>query len=453
VREVQSFARRTSHAAGCVAPAAVARSIASLAVGLALLGVAGAATATNLVDVRVGVHKAYTRVVLETDAAARFSISRKPRELVVHVAAASRARAITARSPHLTWVKVQPAAGGGSDVRIQLRGPSTLKQLVLHKPDRLVLDVSAAAQTTPASAAKPKPVATAAQPKLGKPAASAAPTVSPGSVPGSSETALKPSGPPPRGGPALPPPAGTSRPGGAAAPGQVPTPKEKPLTVEVLRPTPGARSQTGHPTPLQPVPHPLPAPRTRLPAPSGPLDFLPPPLNQPTTLGLVALIFVALVIWMRLRVRRRRIDEEAADLSPFDRAADDEAAGAAEAGGGPQSPGEAETQGEAEASVFAAPAADEPVAPAIEVPAPTPATPAAPVPGTAADSGELERRLAHLETRLEEMVDAKERLERQVAAQTEELRVQRAAIARTQRVVRSISANPEDEATEPAPKG
>jgi hypothetical protein len=64
---------------------------------------------------------------------------------------------------------------------------------------------------------------------------------------------------------------------------------------------------------------------------------------------------------------------------------------------------------------------------------------------------ELERRIAHLETRLEEVVDAKERLERHVAAQTEELRVQRAAIARTQRVLRTV-VKPEDVATEPAPK-
>jgi septal ring factor EnvC (AmiA/AmiB activator) len=64
---------------------------------------------------------------------------------------------------------------------------------------------------------------------------------------------------------------------------------------------------------------------------------------------------------------------------------------------------------------------------------------------------EFERRIAHLENRLEEVVDAKERLERQVAAQTEELRVQRAAIARTQRVLRTI-ARPEDEISEPAPK-
>lgn len=64
---------------------------------------------------------------------------------------------------------------------------------------------------------------------------------------------------------------------------------------------------------------------------------------------------------------------------------------------------------------------------------------------------ELERRVVSLETRLDEVVDSKERLERQVVAQTEELRVQRAAIARTQRAVRNM-ARPEDEssATEPA---
>ena len=71
-------------------------------------------------------------------------------------------------------------------------------------------------------------------------------------------------------------------------------------------------------------------------------------------------------------------------------------------------------------------------------------------PPSASDAliGELERRMAHLEARLEEVVDAKERLERQVAAQTEELRVQRAAIARTQRVLRTLT-RPEDESEPP----
>jgi LPXTG-motif cell wall-anchored protein len=63
---------------------------------------------------------------------------------------------------------------------------------------------------------------------------------------------------------------------------------------------------------------------------------------------------------------------------------------------------------------------------------------------------EFERRIASLESRLDEVVDARERLERQVAAQTEELRVQRAAIARTQRAVRNLNRSDEEGPTEPA---
>ena len=65
---------------------------------------------------------------------------------------------------------------------------------------------------------------------------------------------------------------------------------------------------------------------------------------------------------------------------------------------------------------------------------------------------ELATRVGDLETRLEDAIDSKERLERQVAAQTEELRVQRAAIARTQRAVRNMSQPVEDTPTEPAPR-
>jgi len=63
---------------------------------------------------------------------------------------------------------------------------------------------------------------------------------------------------------------------------------------------------------------------------------------------------------------------------------------------------------------------------------------------------ELERRVAQLETRLDEANEARERLERQVAAQSEELRVQRAAIARTQRALRGLNRGEEEQATEPA---
>jgi hypothetical protein len=63
---------------------------------------------------------------------------------------------------------------------------------------------------------------------------------------------------------------------------------------------------------------------------------------------------------------------------------------------------------------------------------------------------ELERRVAAVESKLDEAVESRERLERQVAAQTEELRVQRAAIARTQRAVRNLTRTEEELPTEPA---
>ncbi|MED5261333.1 MAG: hypothetical protein VX574_02890, partial [Myxococcota bacterium] len=44
-----------------------------------------------------------------------------------------------------------------------------------------------------------------------------------------------------------------------------------------------------------------------------------------------------------------------------------------------------------------------------------------------------------LEGRLDDFVEWKSRVEKQIGAQTEELRVQRAAIARTQRAVRQMS--------------
>jgi hypothetical protein len=76
-----------------------------------------------------------------------------------------------------------------------------------------------------------------------------------------------------------------------------------------------------------------------------------------------------------------------------------------------------------------------------------------PPPGADVESAppvrDLERRMTQLESRLDQVNEARERLERQVAAQSEELRVQRAAIARTQRALRGMTRSG-DEATEPA---
>ncbi len=50
----------------------------------------------------------------------------------------------------------------------------------------------------------------------------------------------------------------------------------------------------------------------------------------------------------------------------------------------------------------------------------------------------LEQRIGRLEARIEDLLESRQRLERHAAAQNEELRVQRAAIARTQRVLRGV---------------
>jgi hypothetical protein len=94
---------------------------------------------------------------------------------------------------------------------------------------------------------------------------------------------------------------------------------------------------------------------------------------------------------------------------------------------------------------------DGPGAPAIATPPPAPAISNAYASDASQAAGELESRMKDLERRIEQLAEARERLERQVAAQTEELRVQRAAIARTQRVVRSMTKG-EDLATEPVPR-
>jgi hypothetical protein len=103
---------------------------------------AGAAAATaNLTDLRVGVHGDHTRVVLETDGQAPYIVDVNDREVIVHVDAAAAAEAVTAKSPHLIWAKVEPTPIG-ADVRLSLKQPVDVKWLVLTGPHRIVLDLS-----------------------------------------------------------------------------------------------------------------------------------------------------------------------------------------------------------------------------------------------------------------------------------------------------------------------
>jgi hypothetical protein len=107
---------------------------------LAVATLAASASASNLTDVRVGVHGDHTRIVLETDGKAPYIVDAGETEIIVHVDAAATAEAVTAKSPHLIWVKVEPTQIG-ADVRLQLKQPADVKALVLTGPDRIVLDV------------------------------------------------------------------------------------------------------------------------------------------------------------------------------------------------------------------------------------------------------------------------------------------------------------------------
>jgi hypothetical protein len=389
---------------------------------------------SSVTDLRVGVHPDHTRIVIETDGKAPFVVDPTDREVIVHVDAAATAEAITTKSPHLIWVKVEPTALG-TDVRIQLKQPVEVKSLVLTRPDRIVLDLypkAGAAEPQPQPLPTPEllpeeeppaPVVAEAEPAPAPgPEAEPAPEEEPGlpeeaeeplvlELPeAGEETATAPEGEPAEAGEetaAAPTQPSEEAPGGAVAP------------VEPAKPTRPAETASKPGAPTTPV----------APAPSGSR------FGSPFALGATAVVLLVLFVWLRRRLRaseRPRIPIPEEEPAPF------EPTGRAVPVGEEAATGESVFDVEPEALATARE----------EVPTLRP-----PV-GTGLDAeDEAERRIAHLEKRIEELAEAKDRLERQIAAQTEELRVQRAAIARTQRVLRSIAPKGDEEPSEPLVRG
>lgn len=394
---------------------------------LALATLAGPAGAVTLTDVRIGVHGDHTRIVLETDGKAPYIVDAGEKEIIVHVDAAATAEAVTAKSPHLIWAKVEPTQIG-ADIRLQLKGPTDVKAMVLTGPDRIVLDLyprKGAASTLPApeliTEEEPAETAEALPPVLEEPSLPgevepapeelAASEEAEGSAP---ETETEPEAP--VGAEGLPAPESPE----AEEPAEPPAPEVEELA--------GAPEPITQPSDVIEGAAPEPAaepvrPTTPLaPAPSGGL------LRSPYLLGAVAAVLLAVFVFLRRRLRSAervplplRDDEDAEPFGAPQRAVPVDAPSAA-----------GESLFDVEADAIGAPPKDEDSLPSLR--------------RARADAGdENERRLAHLERRIEELVDARERLERQVAAQTEELRVQRAAIARTQRVLRSVAPRSEEE--------
>lgn len=480
-----------------------------------LLGATSSATASEVVDLRIGAHSDFTRVVFELDRPTGYRIERASPspgvwELVVTLDATSIPRKVQSQKGLIGLVLITPE-GSESVARIRLSQDGlSLKEMILANPPRIVLDVLSPERAT-ASATKPatktasvaKP---AAKPEPPKPAAKSPP-------PAPVETA------------AAPPPAPAPKP--AAKPLPPPTAEQKKLAagdsadqalppdmIRLSDPTPPpteasrlAAAASAEPSDgmatmgrdMQGDPNPPPGARTAPPpaaervAKRTAMPPVPPsPPAEPDSgigmgtigMGLAGLLVLGgAVLYLRRRSAGDDEDDDydegvevggpiggsGGDDNPFAslRARDDDQpllskSPGADASAGPFDLGELTDDDEKEVE-----AVDAPLIPdtgitfgesdrrvqGIETAAGATEGLADESPGdeeTMRIIREIERRMASLETRLDEAVDARERLERQVAAQTEELRVQRAAIARTQRAVRNMNRPDEEGPTEPA---
>ncbi len=361
---------------------------------LAALLLATPGRAADVVAVRVGDHPTYTRVVFQLDAPAGYGIERRTAEdgtseILVRMDAGSTPRSLDRRTVMVERISVEEGQDR-STARIRLRkSPSRVRELILTNPPRLAFDL-----------VFPEPMLAAAKRRTAEKAALAQ---APGAEPD----------------PKAAPPSSAGKPTLKAdvLPGAKPTAKAvvppgvKPEVLPGVKPTaeavvpPGAKPRAKADV--------LPGVK---PTASADVDWV--FYGSFLAGGILLAIFVA--TWLRRRSLPSDVEVTAVANSV---AADDRREIAA-------------TDGDSEASEA------------------TPEMPRAGFAGVEVDVArrllEFERRVEQVEARLDTSSDTRERLERQVAAQGEELRVQRSAIARTQRALRSLSRGDAEEATEPA---
>ena len=152
------------------------RRLASPLLILGLLLVAAPAFAAEVVDVRVGLHPTFTRVVFELDSAAGYQLSKAvpgsgAEELVVILQATSIPRRVQApRKSLLGLVRVAPE-GRTAIARIELKKSGlVVKERIMSSPYRVVLDViDPAAEAAAARKPAPKPKAAPAPKPAAKP--------------------------------------------------------------------------------------------------------------------------------------------------------------------------------------------------------------------------------------------------------------------------------------------
>ena len=537
----------------------------------ALVGVAALVAATclasadasaKLVQVRVGNHPTYTRVVFELDAPSGYRIERRASasgggELLVTLEAGSPAMKLKRSSVMVERVDVR--AGSRAVARVRLRKkPSRVKEMILANPPRIVFDLvfpedllaraqARARAPAPPPAPKAKPVAKSKPPApKAKPVAKSEPPAPKAKPVAKSEPPAPKAKPVAKSEPPAPkakpvaksePPAPKAKP---VAKIQPPAPKPEPVAKSeppepqpapaieppAPKPEPVAKSEPPAPEPeplaevepLVPEPEPLagaeppappmisgmpevpgaatpqageaPAPKLRQPKPPSASRPAPAPAEpEPAGPGILpaaltdlwaemdsgvwiraaaAVLLMVLLLFARLYRRKRRLPNDAevaalADEAGLDGGLEGAFAMGDETEGGPLSaagasgsvgiaagPGLLDDDSDKENETMDLENQERTMdQTASEMPT---------VMGAGAAGGgdiaslvrDLERRVVQLETRLDETTEARERLERQVAAQAEELRVQRAAIARTQRALRGMNRPAEEQATEPA---
>jgi len=386
--------------------------------------------AQELRDVRMADHPAFTRLVFELDVPVDYGLERKQagRMLIVRVDAEGQAELLRSWGPWVKSATVEPLLDI-TQVRVELRDPGvTVREERLEAPPRIVLDVGA-----PASSAASE--ASAAPAPLAEPPAPVAVT---------SRVAPPPSAAPrPDIAPVLPPPA-AARSGPAALSPTLP-PDVDP---ERIHGSHSIATQLAE------------AERMPVPVPTATED----PRNSLLAYGVFATLLLAAALLGVFASRSRRAGRRARRaeitrrvLSQAGSRAQSLPAEPLQPAGGDVPVPPAPTRDDAPGSTPAELSLDPPVdAPRTVVSEDRPRESEA----ERRDAGEIDPRLEGLELRvdalefaLERALEGRERLDAQLVAQAEELRVQRAAIARTQRALRALSQGRDSRNDEEALRG
>ena len=132
---------------------------ATLLVAAPLL-MAAPASAARVVEVRMGQHPGYSRLVFELDVAAGYKVERHAptdgvQELVVSLDASADSQTLSRELDFIESVEIESITSRRSLVRIRLKGDNLrLKESMLANPPRIVLDILSEAAIAKARAAE-----------------------------------------------------------------------------------------------------------------------------------------------------------------------------------------------------------------------------------------------------------------------------------------------------------